>query len=138
MFERIIVPCDLTGRNRIAVEMAAELAASSGSVRLLHVIEIIPGLGLDEEKDFYEKLEGRARSHLEELGKILEAKSVPFQVALAFGPRAKTIVEEAEKLNADLIVVRSHRVGEATPAEGWGTLSYQVGIFAACPVLLVK
>ena len=47
-------------------------------------------------------------------------------------------IEEAKKLNADLIVIRSHRIDTKDSEPGFGTLSYQIGIFAQCPVLLVK
>jgi len=38
----------------------------------------------------------------------------------------------------DLIVLTSHKIDLAHPAEGWGTTSYKVGILCQCPVLLVK
>jgi hypothetical protein len=37
MFESIVVPVDLTERNRGAVDMASRLVAPEGSVRLFHV-----------------------------------------------------------------------------------------------------
>ncbi|HSF15971.1 MAG TPA: universal stress protein [Vicinamibacteria bacterium] len=138
MFESIVVPVDLTERNRSAVEMAGRLSAPGGRVCLLHVIETIPGMSVDEQSAFYGKLEKRASAHLRELGKMLEEKSVRWTAELAYGPRAKTVLDEAEKLDADLIVIQSHRVGDEVPSEGWGTLSYQIGIFARCSVLLVK
>ena len=138
MFERIVVPADLTERNRRAVEMAGRLSAPEGTVCLLHVIETIPGMSVEEESIFFGKLEERASAYLGELGKMLDEKQIQWKAEIAYGPRAKTILDEAEKLHADLIVIRSHRVGDEKPSEGWGTLSYQVGIFARCPVLLVK
>ena len=138
MFESIVVPVDLTGRNRSAVEMAGRLSASGGSVCLLHVIETIPGMSVDEQSTFYSKLEKRASAHLGELGKRLDEKQVRWAAEVAYGPRAKTILDEAAKLDADLIVIQSHRVGDEARSEGWGTLSYQIGIFARCSVLLVK
>ena len=141
MFRNIVVPADLTDRNRDAIAMAARLVESErGKVHLLHVIETIPGFSLDEEKEFYEKLEKAATRHLEKLAEPLREAGIPFRAEVVYGPRAKTILEEAERLDADLIVMRSHRAlakgGQAQ--EGWGTLSYQIGIFAALPVLLVK
>ena len=118
MFESIVVPVDLTDRNRDAVEMARELVSQEGRVFLLHVIETIPGIELVEERAFYAKLEKRALSHLEELSKLLGPKQDRFEAEVSYGPRAKTILEQARKLNADLIVVRSHRVGDETPSEG--------------------
>jgi hypothetical protein len=36
------------------------------------------------------------------------------------------------------IVMNSHQVDPDDPATGWGTISYKVGILAACPIMLVK
>jgi nucleotide-binding universal stress UspA family protein len=144
MFERIVVPADLTEKNREAVAMASRVAARNGTVCLLHVIETIPGLGVDEEKEFYEKLEKKASAFLEELGGELSAKKIQWTAEVVYGSRARGILDEAKKLDADLIVIRSHRVDTDTPEasseknQGFGTLSYQIGIFAECPVLLVK
>ena len=58
MFRKILVPVDLSDRHGQALEIAARLAkASDGEVTLLHVIEMIPGLNLEEERDFYQRLE---------------------------------------------------------------------------------
>jgi hypothetical protein len=51
VFNRILVPADLTERNREAVEMARSLVARDGNICLLHVIETIPGVSVDEEKE---------------------------------------------------------------------------------------
>jgi len=141
MFSNIVVPADLTDRNRDAVAMAARLVSpEGGKIHLLHVIETIPGFSLDEERDFYDKLESAATKHLEKLAEPLARQGIAFGAEVVYGPRAKTILEESERLEAELIVVHSHRAsargGQAQ--EGWGTLSYQIGIFADLPVLLVK
>ncbi len=138
MFERIIVPADLTERNREAVAMARGLVTPNGSICLLHVIETIPGVSVDEEKTFYEKLEHKASSFLADLGNVLTNAGVDWNAEVVYGSRARTILDEAKKLDADLIVVRSHRVDTERSDHGFGTLSYQIGILAECPVLLVK
>ncbi|GMR21980.1 MAG: universal stress protein [Acidobacteriota bacterium] len=138
MFERIVVPADLTERNREAVAMASRMAAPNGSICLLHVIETIPGVSVDEEREFYEKLEQKASAFLAELGTVLTEKRVEWTAEVVYGSRARTILDEARKLGADLIVIRSHRIDRESSAQGFGTLSYQVGILAECPVLLVK
>jgi nucleotide-binding universal stress UspA family protein len=139
LFQTIVVPADLTDRNRGAVEMASRLASpSGGKVYLLHVIETIPGFTVEEESDFYRRLERAASKHLNELAKPLREKKIEYEADVVYGTRAWTIVEEAAKLDADLIVIQSHRIEAESRPEGLGTLSYQVGIFAKCPVLLVK
>ena len=138
MFDRIVVPVDLADANREAVRMAGRLAAPNSQVLLLHVIETIAGLELSEEKSFYDRLEHKAAAYLEELSSILDVEDVRVSIEIAYGSRARTILNEAKRLEADLIVLRSHRVSSESPQTGFGTLSYQVGIFAECPVLLAK
>lgn len=139
LFQRIVVPADLTARNADAVAMASRLVSRpEGKVFLLHVIETIPGFSVEEESDFYERLERAASKHLGELARPLRNESIACEADVVYGPRARTIVEEAGRLDADLIVIQSHRIESDGREEGLGTLSYQVGIFARCPVLLVK
>lgn len=139
MYERIIVPADLTDGNGPAVEVAGRVVAKeTGTVYLLHVIETIPGFAIEEERDFYGKLEKSATEHLEKLGEILTQSGVRWRAEVAYGPRAKTILDEARKLDADLIIIQSHRLDRDRPQQGWGTLSFQVGILSDRPVLLVK
>lgn len=138
MFERIVVPTDLTERNRDAVVMSSRMVAPEGAICLLHVIETIPGLSVDQDKDFYEKLEKNASAFLGELGGALSAQGIRWSAEVVYGSRARTILDEAKKLDADLIVIRSHRIDTERMGHGFGTLSYQIGILSECPVLLVK
>lgn len=139
MFRTIVVPVDLTDRNRPAVEMAARLAApSEGKIHLLHVIETIPGFSVEEEPDFYGRLEKGASQHLESLSTPLRQRGIHVESDVVYGPRAKTILEETRKLGADLVVIQTHRIDGDRRGEGLGTLSHQIGLFAPCPVLLVR
>lgn len=139
MFRTIVVPVDLTDRNRPAVEMAAKLSTpSEGTIHLLHVIETIPGFSVDEEPEFYGRLEKRASQHLKSLAAPLRERGVQVEADVIYGSRAKTILDETKRIGADLVVIQSHRIDGERRGEGLGTLSHQVGLFAPCPVLLVK
>ncbi len=139
MFRTIVVPVDLTDRNRPAVDMAAKLAApSQGKIHLLHVIETIPGFSVEEEPEFYGRLEKRASQHLEALSAPLRERGFRVESEVIYGPRAKTILSETTRMGADLLVIQSHRIDGERRGEGLGTLSHQVGLLAPCPVLLVR
>jgi nucleotide-binding universal stress UspA family protein len=139
MFKNILMPVDLTDRHQPALDIAARLATDgAGAVTLLHVIEIIPGLWLQEEREFYSRIEQAARDHLAKLGRDLEAHQVPRREEVIFGERAHEIVRYAMERGIDLIVLTSHRIDLQNPNAGWGTVSYKVGILSQCPVLLVK
>jgi nucleotide-binding universal stress UspA family protein len=117
--------------------MAVKLSARQGKIHLLHVIETIPGLSVEDEPEFYGRLEKRAAEHLASLSAPLRDKASDFEADVIYGPRAKGILDEAERIGADLVVIQSHRVG-GERGHGLGTLSHQVGLFAPCPVLLVR
>ena len=139
MFRKILLPVDLSDRHQQALQISARLAKESdGEVTLLHVIEIIPALDMEEERDFYQRLEQAARDHLGRLGRYLEEQQVPQRGEIIYGSRAPEIVRYAMEMGVDLIVLSSHRIDPTEPTAGWGTVSYKVGILSQCPVLLVK
>lgn len=139
MFREILVPADLTDRNRPAVELASRLVIpSEGAIHLLHVIETIPGFTIDEEPEFYQRLEKTAREHLQTLSAPLRERGLRVEAKVTYGPRMATILDETEKIGVDLLVIQSHRFDGERKGQGLGTLSHQVGLLAPCSVLLVR
>jgi universal stress protein A len=139
VFRKILVPVDVSDRHQQALDIAGRLAKQNdGEVILLHAIEVLPGLWLEEERDFYERLEQMSREHLAKVGRSLEAHQVPRREEIVYGSRAQEIVRYASEASVDLIVLSSHRIDLQDPTSGWGTVSYKVGILSQCPVLLVK
>jgi len=139
VFQKILVPVDLTDGHQPALDIAARLAqGNDGEVTLLHVVEVIAEVWAADDREFYARFEQRARDHLARLGHALEARGVPRREEVVFGHRAPEIVRYAGEIGADLIVLTSHRIDLQHPSAGWGTVSYKVGILAQCPVLLVK
>ena len=139
MFQRILLPLDMTFKHRRALDMAAELARqTSGEVVLLHVIELLQGMPRSEEPEFYDRLETAATEHLEKHLIGLKEHGVPCRKEIVFGVRATEVVRFARSMRADLIILTAPRIDPDHPEEGWGSLSFKLGIFASCPVLLVK
>lgn len=139
MFQKILVPVDLTDKHQRALEIALQLAGQAGGeVTLLHVIELIQGLSMDEERGFYQRLERTAHARLERLRASLAGHKVPVTVQVVFGDRAREVMQHASHTGTELIILTSHRVDPQDPGTHWGTLSYKLGILAQCPILLVK
>ena len=131
---------DLKARVEL-LEAGSPGAPTSGATLAGEIADAAVGplqVQLLENFEAYQRLEERASAHLQDLTGALDGRDVNCRSAIAYGPRARTILDEAERLEADVIVIRSHRVGDNEPRSGSGTLSYQVGILANCPVLLVK
>ena len=139
MFQRILVPVDLTTAHDEALRVAAHLARQEGGeVILIHVIELIPGLPREEEKEFYDRLERRADRHLAHLGRQLDQLQARWSKEIRYGNRAREVVRFADQAKIDLIALSSHKVDPDNPGLSWGTMSYKIGILSQCPVLLVK
>jgi universal stress protein A len=140
MFKNILVPVNFTKENKKAVDIAVKIASdNNGSVYLLHVIEIITDTTFTEFEDFYTKLEIRAQKHMASLMAAPGNKpQVDITPAILFGDRVQEILSFAEKRQIGLIVMNSHKISLDNPSQGWGTISYKIGILSQCPVMLVK
>jgi hypothetical protein len=68
---------DLTNCHDQALNLAGDLAAQGGEALLLHVIERIGGLSVEEERGFFDRLERAAHAHLDRLGGALRRSEPP-------------------------------------------------------------
>lgn len=141
-FERILVPMDYSRHSELALGYAREIASSEGaSLHLLHVLEV------DTYPDFYfpvqasqmfdmPELKERALQHLRDrLEK--EGPEVRAELHVELGHPAQSVVEYAERLGIDLIVLASHgRTGLERAL--LGSVAEGVARRAQCPVLIVK
>jgi nucleotide-binding universal stress UspA family protein len=136
MFQRILVPTDLTDETRQALDLALALASPIGArVILLHVVERIPNLDDRELRSFYDQLERDGLLRLNALsGSAHEPGSVELERMVLFGRRAEEIVRTAEDANCDLIILQ--HASDQRPV--LGSISYKVSILAPCSVLLLK
>ncbi|MGB5161493.1 MAG: universal stress protein [Thermoanaerobaculia bacterium] len=139
MFTKILVPVDLTDSNRAAIEVASQLAASEdGSVTLLHVIEAIADAEFEDMKEFYQRLEEKARKAMVDLAAPLTVTGRTVDQQITYGNRAREIVGYADQHGTDLIVLSSRQLDPERPEKTWTSISHQVAVLARCPVLLVK
>jgi nucleotide-binding universal stress UspA family protein len=139
MFKKLLLPLDLTDRHEAVLALVEEmLARSAGEAILLHVIELIPGIGRDEDRAFYDRLERNARKHLEPLAHRLEAKKLHGELVILFGNRAQETLGYARQIAADLLVVTSPHFDPQRPAASLSSLSFKLSLAAPIPVLLVK
>jgi nucleotide-binding universal stress UspA family protein len=139
MFKHILVPTDLTERSMQALEIAVKMADYSTSlVTLLHVIETIEDTECDQFADFYEKLGKRAEKRMDQMISLYKTQRLTISKEITYGKRVNEIIRFAQEKTIDLIILSSHRIEAQTPSQGWGSISYKVGILSHCPVMLVK
>ena len=139
MFQRILVPVDLTEKSLGAVNLACDFAPAAGAqVILLHVIEVIEHVPFEELKGFYQRLEISAKKSLSEFSERFVSKKLNVDQAVIYGHRTKGIVDYALANRVDLIILSSHRIDPERPGRDWSSISYAVAILSPVPVLLVK
>ncbi|MEQ9406353.1 MAG: universal stress protein [Fuerstiella sp.] len=141
-FQHILVPVDLTAKNRPALDIAFELAVENKArVSLFHVTQTIDAgeSGPDEELEtFYQKIGQRVLNELESLAQRFAEAGIQVESKVHLGQPLHKIVEFAEAHAADLIIMSSHPVEQDDLVRSWGTLSYKVSVACQCPILLVK
>ncbi len=139
MFKHILIPLDFTEKNDPAITVAQEMAASSGSrLTLLHVIEAVEGVADREMQEFYQALEGRARTSLTRLQLDLANQQLEAETSIVFGKRTEEIVRFAGEAAVHLIIMSSRKLDPGSPMQPWPTISHKVAVFSPCPVLLVR
>jgi nucleotide-binding universal stress UspA family protein len=141
MFQRILVPVDLTEKSLEAVDLTYDFATRFGAeVVLLHVIETIHQLQaeFDELKPFYDRIEKSARSGLREFAERFVSTGLRVEEAVIYGHRTEQIIDFAIQNRIDLIIISSHRIDPDRPGHDWSSISYTVAILSPSPVLLVK
>jgi nucleotide-binding universal stress UspA family protein len=139
MFQRILVPVDLSDKSLTAVDAAYEMATQWNSeVTVLHVIETVEHVAFEEMKDFYARLETSAQAGLQECAEKFTMNDMRINQVVIYGHRTEQIVDFAIRNSIDLIITASHRIDPDRPGHDWSSISYAVAIMSPCPVLLLK
>jgi nucleotide-binding universal stress UspA family protein len=144
-FDTILVATDFSEHAARALEAAQEIARhSSGRIVLLHCYHLdvpvtYPGIGEDDliPESSYGQLRRRAMDYVDAAAKRASSTGVDV-VGKAVGAEPRSaIVEEAERLSADLIVMGTHGHGPVRHAL-LGSVAERVIRAAPCPVLTVN
>lgn len=139
MFKHILVPTDLTDRNKKAMEIAVKMALeNSARITLLHVVETIDDADTEDFRKFYKQLGIRAGRTMDGIIEECRLGEVVIDKQVLFGRRVHEILNFANLHGIDLIIMSSHRLELENASQGWGTISFKVGVLSHCPVMLVK
>jgi nucleotide-binding universal stress UspA family protein len=138
--ERILVPVDFSDCSLDALEYAAVVAQQAqASLMLLHVLEPV-SYGLDftlgQSRTRHLEVESWTK-RLEELTSALPAAHVPVESQLRGGLPADSILDSAQTLPCDLIVMGTHGRRGISHALS-GSVAEAVLRKALCPVLTVR
>ena len=138
----LLVPVDLSEISAAVVDQAACFAQSSPvHLWLLHVIPPAQGavpFNVDRtllRKEAADELRDR-RHRLQEYAESLHRDHIQVTTRFIQGPVNTTILAEARRVNADLIIMGSHGHGNIYHAL-FGGASQKVSRKAPCPVMLI-
>ena len=139
MFKNILIPSDLTERNHKAMDIAVKLALENDAVvTLLHVIETLEQVDSEDFEKFYKQLGARAGRKIDKLIAKYGREGITMEKQIVYGRRVYEILNFAATHGVDLIIMSSHKLDPENAAEGWGTISFKIGVLSHCPVMLVK
>lgn len=140
MFKTLLVPVDLAEPEtaRPALERAIAMArASDGTVRLIHVRSLLPMTYMEFVPPHFD--ESQQREAEEKLAAVAATVPLPsdrVSSVVHMGSVYNEVLQEAERIGADLIVVGSHRPTMATYLLGSNAAT--IVRHAKCSVLVVR
>jgi len=140
MFKNILVPVDIAEVDiaKLGFDEAVELAKLSGaSLRLIHVRSPVP-YAMNEyiPAEYYDSDEKSVLKALENIAAKLDLPKDRVTVVSPFGSVYDEVLKEAERMNADLIVVGSHRPNWSTYLIGSNAAN--IVRHASCSVLVMR
>ena len=140
--ERILVPLDFSDNTPAILDWAAHLAEEHASrMILLHAyhlpVEFQQLEGAYLPPDFWASVRSEAEQQLGEYAETLRGRGLAVETAVCEGYAATVIVEEAARLDADLIVIGTHGLSGLKHLL-LGSIAERVVQKAPCPVLTVK
>ncbi len=140
MYRRILVPIDLADVDlaRPAIATALMMARESGgSIRLVNVLPTTPAMLAEYvPADFDAQQRAAAEEAIGIVAKETGLGPEQISTVVRQGGVDREILHEAKAMNADLIVMSSHRTGMRTYF--LGSNAGHVVRYAACSVLVVR
>lgn len=145
MFTNILVAIDGSIHAAKALDYAIELAEKyEAKISIVHVVPRLKAFSEKKDDQLDEHLEA-ARIGFEDAGKtvlfegekIVKLAGIAVNTILKHGNAADKIIEVAEELHSDLIVIGDRGLGSVTRFP-FGSIVFKVSQYAKCPVLIIK
>lgn len=133
----VVVPVDFSEESFAAVDSALEFVDDPSHLHVIHVLRDVNAAELEHIWDEVDKpqWETKARQALEK--RLADEKYKGVKLEVVFGGPASTIVQYAQRVNAELIVMPSHgRSGVSRML--LGSVAERVTRLAPCAVLVLK
>jgi nucleotide-binding universal stress UspA family protein len=140
MFRTILVPVDIDDpdTSRPALDRALALAdASGGTIRLIYVRSLVPLTFMEFVPPHFDtEQQAEAERRLAALAESIRLPKERVSSVVTLGGVYHDVLQEADKIRADLIVVGSHR--PTTASYLIGSNAANIVRHARCSVLVVR
>ncbi|MGV3524344.1 MAG: universal stress protein [Candidatus Sericytochromatia bacterium] len=145
MISHILFPSDYSSASERAFDYVRELAQKLGArVTVFHAYEFVRSGAMDiydfsygeALNTMYAEMETKSREHLERHKARLEAEGLACDIRIARGEAGVLVVQLAEELNCDLIVMGRRGLGGLSSLL-LGSVSNYVIHHSPCPVTVV-
>ncbi len=136
MYKKVLVPIDVANSEKAPamLRLAEQLADDPANIVVLSVVEAIPNyVAAHIPGDYQHKGEEYATEQLEG---IVKAAGLSPQIVVRVGHPSQGILDEAEKQQADAIVIASHRPG--LTQYFLGSTAARVVRHATCSVVVMR
>lgn len=111
MYQRILLPVDLNEKIQVTITTAVDYAKQFGAS--LHILTVIPDFGKNIAQYFPGNADDRIMAGAGDALKKFAAQHVPSSIqaetSVAQGTVYEVIIEAAERLQSDLIIMGAHR-----------------------------
>lgn len=137
MYNSILVTTDFVHDEQTIESLhKAKKLTDNGRIVLLHVVDDIPAYALGElpENIIFNITDDQVKHAFKALKEIAKKAGVAAQVEVRKGRAYSNIIESAKELNADLILINSHRPGFSDYL--LGSTASKVVRHAQCAVLV--
>jgi nucleotide-binding universal stress UspA family protein len=114
MYEHILLPVDLNEKSSWEKALPVALTLAEDYKSTLHIVTVVPEMGLSIvgsflPKGFEEKAKVDALKAVEKFCEEHIGSKAPHKAHIAQGPIYQKIIETADRVNCDLIVLAAHR-----------------------------
>ncbi len=136
MFKKILVPVDLSHPEKagIMIDAATKMGGKGAKITMISVVENIPAYVASElPRGILAQREENAKQELDDIAK---ASGQKMQTEVRIGNASTSILDAAEDIATDLIIVASHRPGLQDYL--LGSTAARIVRHAKCSVLVLR
>ena len=136
MYGKILIPVDMSHTEKAADMIAAgrKIGNADAEFLLVNIVHSVPAMAeLSVPVEFFDRAREEATKALEDVAAEAGIKAT---VVVQIGQPASDILSIAEDMNADLVIIGSHRPG--LQDYFLGSTASRVVRHAQCPVLVMR